>query len=126
MKTYGNSRSDGFPLLLAGFGVLFVVGGIGLSFAGGPVLVPGVLAVFALGAVALRLIARWDVMSEAAGLPKQLDATAARFTMPAETDARAPAQPAMRSWRPASTASGALPMPVNKPAGGVVTNTPVA
>jgi hypothetical protein len=126
MKIYGNSKSDGFPLLVGLVGALFAVGGVALAHGGGVTLVGSLAAFAVLTVVMLKKANAWDVLSDVVAATDETHGAdhavvAAPFAMPAvdETSVATSSAP----WSP-STAG--LPAPVVKPKSTVETNTHVA
>src|SRR5688572_4296451 len=113
MKIYGNSKSDGFPLLMAAAGALFAAGAWAMVYLSGITLL-GSLAVFGL-LVALMVvrIQRWDVMSEATPVDTTKPLVETVFPVAGDSDV-APAK-AGAAWAPSSTSKASLPKPVENP-----------
>lgn len=135
MKIYGNSKSDGFPLLLSLVGGLFVAGGVGLATVGALTLVVGLPAFGLLAAVMIVKLRGWDVMTDARApgaetvvgqgtAPVRLPNEIPSFPVAGASDTRVTAEPA--AWSPSRVTGSGLPSPVDKPKSVVETNTDVA
>jgi hypothetical protein len=124
MKIYGNSKSDGFPVLVCVVGALFVVGGVGLNFLGAVTMFAALPLAAALIAVMVMKLSKWDVMSEVEA-PRAEAASRVSFPVAAASDSSA--APAPAAWSPsmASKNDSVLPLPVEKPKSAVETNTAV-
>jgi hypothetical protein len=124
MKIYGNARSDGFPLLLSLIGVVFVLGGVGLSKVGGVAMLAGLVAFAALAAVMILKLRRYDVMSDVAA--PGTEPVMARPSFPVAAASDTTAEPAVAAWSPSNVSDAGLPTRLEKPKSVVETNTAVA
>lgn len=131
MKIYGNSKSDGFALLLCLVGGLFVAGGVGLATLGAATMWAGLPVLCLLVAAMVVQLRKWDVMSEVAapGDETAVVEGAAPVRLPSFPVAAASdnsAEPAAAAWSRSKVNDSGLPLPVEKPKSGIETNTAVA
>jgi len=152
MKIYGNSQTDGFPILLALVGAVFTMGGVGLANVGSVTFLVGLPVIAVLVAVMVTRLSKWDVMSVVPAIDvntpigavvvnaapvKSIDksvtfAVAAVNEVSVEAAQGAWAASSKPSIKDAKKAAKSnkkgtgLPMPIEKPKSTVETNTHVA
>ena len=120
MKIYGNSKSDGFPLMMAAIGALFAGGAWAMVYLSGITLLGSIAAFGLLVVLMVVRVQRWDVMSEPTADTTKHVVDAAKFPVAGDSDVAA--AKAGAAWAPSSTSKASLPKPVENPKPAVETN----